>query len=348
MTKKLKLIGVGAFVMAIAGVLWWFAHRGGNDDLLVLYGNVDLRTVDLPFYGSERIAVVTAQEGDRVHGGEVLARLDTSRLIPQLERAQAEVEAQRAVVERLHHGSRPEEIQQARANFEQARADAFNAKLEYGRQKVLLDNSATSKEAFDNAKTAAKIADDKAELNRKALELAIKGPRKEDIEQAEAQLRASEAQLALLRQQVADSELVAPLNAVVRSRLMEPGEMASPLTPVFSLAITDPKWIRAYVSETELGLVHPGMNAKILVDSFPNRVFSGWIGFVSPIAEFTPKTVETTELRPSLVYEVRVFVTDSQDDLRLGMPATVQVPLHQRTPEAPHTQPPMQVPGLQR
>jgi len=109
--------------------------------------------------------------------------------------------------------------------------------------------------------------------------------------------------------------------------------MASPQKPVFSLAITDPKWVRAYVSEPDLGQVHPGMAASAAVDSFPERRFDGWVGFISPVAEFTPKTVQTEELRTSLVYEVRVFVKDPSDVLRLGLPATVYLPLGQREPQ---------------
>ncbi len=149
------------------------------------------------------------------------------------------------------------------------------------------------------------------------------GPRKEDIAENEARLRANEAQAALLHQQLADSQLMAPMDAVVRTRIMEPGEMASPQSPVFSLAITDPKWVRAYVSETDLGKLNYGMSAAVSVDSFPKRRFDGWIGFISPVAEFTPKAVQTEELRTSLVYEVRVFVKDPGDQLRLGMPASV-------------------------
>src|SRR5581483_5299059 len=106
---------------------------------------------------------------------------------------------------------------------------------------------------------------------------------------------------------------------------MEPGEMASPQRAVLSLAITDPKWVRVYVPEPDLGRVRPGLSAGVNVDAFPHRVFSGWIGFISPVAEFTPKEVQTEALRPSLVYEVRVFVHDTADVLRLGMPATVTV-----------------------
>jgi HlyD family secretion protein len=192
-----------------------------------------------------------------------------------------------------------------------------------------------SQEEFDNAKAAWETAQAKLVVNQKTLDLAVAGPRKEDVAQAEAQLRANEAQLALLRQQLKDAELFAPTEAVVRTRLMEPGEMASPQRPVFSLAITDPKWVRAYVSGPDLGKVRPGMTASVTVDSFPDRRFEGWVGFLSPVAEFTPKTVQTEELRTSLVYEVRVFVKDLQDELRLGMPATVHLPLDQRAAQAP-------------
>jgi HlyD family secretion protein len=111
--------------------------------------------------------------------------------------------------------------------------------------------------------------------------------------------------------------------------------MASPQRPVFNLAITDPKWIRAYVSEVDLGKLHPGMKASISADSFPGRTFSGWVGFISPVAEFTPKAVETEELRPSLEYEVRVFVQDPRDEMRLGMPATVKLALNQPAQSPP-------------
>jgi HlyD family secretion protein len=113
---------------------------------------------------------------------------------------------------------------------------------------------------------------------------------------------------------------------------MEPGEMASPQKPVFSLAVVDPKWVRAYVAEPDLGRLHTGMIASIGVDSFPGRRFDGWVGFVSPVAEFTPKTVETEELRTSLVYEVRVFVKDPDDQLHLGSPATVYLPTNAGEP----------------
>jgi HlyD family secretion protein len=313
---------------AAAAWAWWPREPTENRQL-VLYGNVDLRQVDLPFNNSERIVAVLVQEGDRVKRGQLLARLDTSRLAPEVDQVQAVVDAQRQVVLRLHNGSRPEEIAQARANLDSAKADVANAQQHYERFNKLMELSpgAVSQDQLESAKSALDAAKGRQLASQKALDLEVLGPRQEDIAQAEAQLRRDEAQLALMRQELADAQLFAPADAVVRTRLMEPGEMSSPIKPVFSLAITDPKWVRAYVTETDLGKLHPDMAAKVAVDSFPGRRFEGWVGFISPMAEFTPKDVETPELRTSLVYEVRVFVKDPTDELRLGTPATVYLPL---------------------
>jgi HlyD family secretion protein len=372
-----------ALAATAGGAWWWVIERKSAPAAFALYGNVDLRQVQLAFNNSERIASVLAEEGERLRGGQVVAKLDTSRLEPQVAQAQARVnaqrqvveklhhgnrpqeiaqaraqsEAQRAVVEKLHNGSRPEEIGQARANVEAARAEAVNARRRYERLKKLsavrladqTQVQAVSQEEVDDAQAALDEADAKltasqkslelvligprreeiaeAEarlaLNKKALELWIVGPREEDIAEAEAQLRADEAQLAFVKQQLADTELKVPADAVVRARLLEPGEMSSPQRPVYSLAITNPKWVRVYVSETDLGKVRPGMPGSVAIDSFPGRRFEGWVGFISHVAEFTPKAVQTEELRTSLVFEVRVFVKDPSDELPLGMPATV-------------------------
>ena len=331
MSKILKITVVMILVLAgiaAAGSTWWLTSGSEPARDLMLYGNVDLRQVALAFNNSERIAAVLVQEGDRVQCGQVLARLDGSRLEPQVAQAEARVAARRHAVERLHNGSRPEEIAQARANVASAKADATNARGQYERLKILAHNSAgrgVSQQDLDNAKAALDVAEAKLAVNQKVLDLAIVGARKEDIGQAEAELRADEAQLAFLRQALADIQLVAPIDAVVRTRLMEPGEMASPQKSVFLLAITDPKWVRAYVAEPDLGKLHTGMTASVVVDSFPDRRFEGWVGFISPVAEFTPKTVQTEELRTSLVYEVRVFVKDPSDQLHLGSPTTVHL-----------------------
>lgn len=327
---KKRIIPIALVALAVLGLAWWLTHRRAASNELVLYGNIDLREVDLAFNDSQRVVSVLVREGDTVRKGQVLAELDTSRLQPQLAQAQAQAAAQRAVVARLHHGSRPEEIAQARANLMLAQADARQAHDNYQRLEAVFSSSsgrAVSRQEVDDAKAQADVSDAKVAVNRKALQLSLIGPRQEDIAQAEAMLDSEEAQAALLKQELADAQLRAPLDAVVRSRIAEPGDMASPQKTALSLAITDPKWVRAYVSETDLGHVHPGMPATVTVDAFAGRAFSGWVGFISPVAEFTPKTVQTPDLRTSLVYEIRVFVKDPRDELRLGMPATVHLPL---------------------
>ena len=319
-------------IIVIGAVLWWWLDRQQSPTELRLYGNVDLRQIELPFNGNERISAVLVQEGDHVTQGQLLAHLDTSRLAPQVAKAEADLAAQAQTVDRLHHGNRPEEIAQARANLDAAAADAENARAQFARLRALSDSSsgrAVSRQDMDTAKAALDTTEARVAVNRKALALELAGPRKEDVAQGEAQLRADLAQLALVQQQLKDADLLAPLNAVVRSRIVEPGEIASPQKSAFTLAITDPKWVRVYVAETDLGSVREGLSASVTVDAFSGRRFSGWVGFISPVAEFTPKSVETTELRSSLVYEVRVFVRDPGDDLRLGMPATVHLPLRQ-------------------
>jgi HlyD family secretion protein len=332
-TRPVVLIAGGIIIVIVtAAALWWTLGRHRERTELALYGNVDLRQVELPFNGSERIAAVLVQEGDRVKQGQLLARLETGRLAPQVAKAEADVAVQQQAVDRLHHGNRPEEISQARANLQAAAADAANARAQYQRLHSLSDSSsgkAVSRQDMDAAKAALDNADARLAVNQKALALQLAGPRQEDVAQGEAQLRAYQAQLALLQQQLRDADLLAPLDAVVRSRIVEPGEIASPQKSAFTLAIIDPKWVRAYVGEPDLGSVHEGLSAAVTVDAFNDRRFPGWVGFISPVAEFTPKSVETTELRSSLVYEIRVFVKDPGDELRLGMPATVHLPLRQ-------------------
>ena len=326
MRRLILIIGTVSIVVVAGCVVYLLAQQKRVDRGLVLHGNIDLRQVELSFNGNERIAEVLVQEGDCVKRGQVLARLTTSRLQPQVDQAVAQVDAQRHAVERLHNGSRPEEIAESRANVQSAEADLANARQQSKRLKGLAEKSAgeaVSQQELDAAQAKLDMSDAALAVNRNALELAVAGPRKEDIAQAEAQLRIQEAGLAFLRVQLADAELLAPVDAVVRTRIMEPGEMASPQRAVFMLAIVDPKWVRAYVSETSLGKVHPAARASVMVDSFPERRFEGWVGYISSVAEFTPKNVETEELRSNLVYEVRVWVQDPSDELRLGMPATV-------------------------
>ena len=328
--KPLVVVAVVVVLLFIAGLVWWHGRGNGATTELVLYGNVDIRQVSLAFDGSGRVAALRAEEGDSVKAGTVLAVLDTRTLALQAEQAQAQIDVQRQNLLRLRNGARPQEIAQARSRLAEAQADAARAERELAR---LQDIAATtqgrgvSEQDLDRARTSVQVARARVADQREATRLTELGPRAEELSGAAAQLRVSQAQLALLQYQISQGELKAPVDGVVRSRLLEPGDMATPQRPVFALALTEPKWVRVYVSETDLGKVKPGMAARVTTDSHPDRPLEGKVGYISSVAEFTPKSVQTEELRTSLVYEVRVVVDDSGNVLRLGQPATVRIAL---------------------
>ncbi|MDR2871523.1 MAG: efflux RND transporter periplasmic adaptor subunit [Xanthomonadaceae bacterium] len=328
MRKKLIIAIV---VSLLAGAAFWkfFAASSKRDNDLVLYGNVDIRQISLAFTQSERVTRMDVEEGDLVKVGQVLAALDTRALNLQIAKVQAQVDAQEQALLRLHNGSRPEEIAQARAQTESARAQADLAGLQLQRLRGIRaaagGGRAISQQELDDADSQARVTRAQWEDRRKALRLAEIGPRPEDIAQAESQLQAAHADLELLRHYLSEAELKAPQDATVRARLLEPGDMASPQRPAYTLAITDPKWIRAYVNGPDLGRIRPGMPARVTTDSHPDQPIGGQIGYISSVAEFTPKTVQTEDLRTRLVYEIRVWVRDPDNRLRLGMPATVRI-----------------------
>ena len=318
-------------VVAVAVYAGWHYSQGDSAaDELKLYGNVDIRQVSLAFTLSERVESVLVEEGESVEAGQIVARLDRQHLELQLARVKASMEAQRQQVEKLKNCSRPEEIAQAQARYQGAQAELELAQNQLKRLqevKRLTDGQGVSAQDLDNAQARLRAARAQVDGRAESLQLVRKGPRDEDVAAAQAQLATLQADQALLEHQLRQSELVAPMAARVRARLLEPGDIASPQRPVLTLALNDPKWVRVYVSEPDLGYLKPGMEVAVYTDTFPDQPIAGQIGYISSVAEFTPKNVQTESLRTALVYEVRVRVTDSENRLRLGMPATVRVAL---------------------
>ncbi|MCO6435528.1 MAG: efflux RND transporter periplasmic adaptor subunit [Phycisphaerae bacterium] len=327
----MKLIGIILLVVlaaagGAAGYALWLEYQTPEvEGAVTLYGNVEIREADLAFNGEEHIAEVLVEEGDRVEKGQILARLQTDRLEDEIARANSQIDAQSEVLRRLENGTRPQEIEQARARVASGEARVENAQRVVDRLRESAQSGASSQQDLDDA--LARLAVERSELNvrREELDLALEGPRKEDIAEARAHLAAAKADLSLLQDRLDDTTLRAPAVGVIQSRILEPGEFAAPSRPVFSLALIDPKWVRAYVPQPDLGKIQQGMKAHVMSDSFPDQMFEGWVGFISPKAEFTPKSVQTEDLRTRLVYEVRVYVNDTENRLRLGQPVTVHI-----------------------
>jgi HlyD family secretion protein len=327
-------VSVLAVLGAIGAGLWlWQTHRdtaSGNE--LILFGNVDIRQVDLAINGSERISELRVQEGDRIQKGQLLAKLETERFELAVESAAAKVENQKQIVSRLEAGTRPEEIRKAEADVVAAEAVLHDAEKTYDRIAALVPQQAASVQDMDDARAAVKSARARLNALTAVLELERAGPRKEDIAAAKALLKRYEAELALARYNLKVASLHAPSDGIVRNRILEVGDMASPQKPVYTIALVDPLWIRAYIPEPDIGKIREGMTAEVTTDSYPDKRYDGWIGYISPTAEFTPKPVQTPEVRTRLVYQIRVFVRNPENELRLGMPATVRIKLNQPIP----------------
>ena len=311
----------------IIGGIYLVQKKPANPNQITLYGNIDIRQSALAFNSNGRVTELKVQEGDMVKKGDILGQLDTESLILNINKAKADIEGQKQVFLRLKNGSRPEDIAKGKAAVAAAQAEVERASRQLNRLNTLQATGAISQQELDAEKAIYKQAQAQLNSQKKNLQLLQIGPRQEEIAQAKAAVQSTEATLALLEYQLKESTLLAPIDGVVRARLLEVGDMASPQKPVFTLAIVNPKWVKAYISEPDLGKIRQGMMVQVMIDSAPNKPIEGKIGYISSVAEFTPKTVQTEELRTSLVYEIRVQVEDKQDQLRLGMPATIHISL---------------------
>ncbi len=329
-----KIFAVILLVLIAGGAFFYSNHaekvQAERSTSLKLFGNVDVREVTLAFRQSDRISEIFVEEGDLVKQGQLLARLDSRELQLTAEKAHSQIKIQEAVLLRLKNGTRPEDLAKIQAQVDAAEKILLDARQHYERiQKVYdeTDGSAITRDELTSARLNYENKLAQLEQAQQSLNLAQSGTRYEEIIEAEAQLKNFQDELARLEFLLTQYELFSPTNGVIRSKLLEVGDMASPSTPLFKISLNEKKWIRAYVNETDLGKVFEGQTAKISIDSYPNEEISGQIGYISSTAEFTPKTVQTDELRTSLVYEIRVYVDDPKNILRLGMPATVEIDL---------------------
>lgn len=326
MNKKIIAGAVVVALIIVALAFWLMGRHDGDKSLLKLHGNVDIRQVSLAFEDSGRISTLTVDEGDRVRAGQVIATLDTRALKIQEQQALAQLDAQKQTVREQQAGARPEELDQARAQLSSAQAQLQKAAEDISRiQRISASTGGkgVSKQELDTARSNLRIAQASVKERQASLTLMEKGVRSEQREASVAQVRATEAQLALMQYHLSQAELRAPVDAIVRARLQEPGDMTGPQKAVYTLALSQPKWVRVWLNESDLGRVKSGMAAKVFTDSFPDKPVTGTVGFISSVAEFTPKSVQTEDLRTNLVFEVRIVVDDQDNVLRMGQPATV-------------------------
>ena len=276
---KKRIIAI--LLLLIIGIgLYFITHQNKNSDELTLYGNIEIRQVDLSFQVSGQIEKMLKEEGDKVQKGELLASLDARDYNANLAKAQADVERTLALKKESE--------------------DKFN------RQAPLTVDNTLSKQDYDTL-------------------LNTKNKAKADYDMALASKDFAQNQLDY-------TKIYAPDEGTITVRVQEPGATVNKGQIVYTISKTTPVWIRAYVNETDLGNIKYGQKAKVYTDSTnpktgKKRFYNGYIGYISPVAEFTPKTVQSTDIRTDLVYRIRVYIDDVDDYLRQGMPTTIKIDL---------------------
>jgi HlyD family secretion protein len=324
-----KKIIIPVVLLAAAGTAVWYftsSRKTEADGALVASGTVEATDAQLGFQTPGRLISIAPREGDRVTAGQELARLERSELEARHEQAEAQVQAARAALAELDQGARQEEIAQARAALAAASDRRADAERDLDRTRRLFDGGAVSREALDKAQTALDVIRNQQTQASEQLRLLQAGPREERKDAARAQIAQAEAAVRGVEATLGNTVLTAPFDGVVTVRHREPGEIVPAGSPVLTVMDPASRYVRIYIPENRVGAVRLGTRATISADTYPGKTYPGEVSFIASEAEFTPKSVQTTEERVRLVYEVKVRVTgDPKFDLKPGLPADVRL-----------------------
>lgn len=318
--KRLRGATLLAIVVLVPGCRWpW---RGDETrQPITLSGTVDAHEVDVAFQAPGRIRALSTDEGRTVQAGDIVAQLDDADLVLAAQRATAQAAAADHALASLRAGARPQELRAAQAALAQAQADRHYADQQVRRTRDLIEREFVSHDQLDRVQSAADAAAARVDQARASLSLLQAGARQQDLARAAAEADAASAAAGEARRALGYARLVSPSAGVVSVRLAESGQVVAVGQPVLRIAELQRPWVRAFLPEQDVARVHLGDAVDVRVDGRPDKVWRGRLSFVSPQAEFTPKTVETKALRVDLVYRVTVDVDDAGGDLKIGMPA---------------------------
>ena len=335
----MKRLIFGVLILAVISASFYYfvlRNRERDDSFIKISGNIEATEVNVGFKISGRVLSLLLEEGDWVEKGKVIATLDDEDLRHRLDLARASLKAAQARLDKLKAGSRPEELREAEAALHQAEFDLENKQNHYERMKALFNRGVIPKETLDNAEAGFKIS--RASLARAQENYALvkEGPRKEDIEDAKAQVEQARASLRVAETQLGYTVLSSPLSAVVLVKSAEMGEVVNPGTTILTLADIGHVWLKGYIPETDLGRVKWGQEVVVTTDLHPRKEYRGKISFISSQAEFTPKQIQTEKERVTLVYRIKVDLSNMDRELKPGMPADGKILLSSFTPDKPN------------
>lgn len=290
------------------------------------YGNVDVRTVSLGFRVSGKIKKIHFEEGEKVKKRDVIASLDDALYEEYVKQINAQIEVQKAKIQKLEKGYRKEEIAKAKATLLGKEVALKKAKTDLNRQKKLLSSNSTSQQNYDDINAVYENANALYLYAKSSLDLLNNGYEKEDILASKAQLDYLISQKNQHEINLKDTKIYAPSNGTLLTRVHEIGSIVNSSQVVVEMAKDDQYWVRSYMSEKYLGIIKQGMKALVYTDSKHGKAYEGVVSFISPLAEFTPKSVQTEELRTDLVYRFRIILKEHDDMIRQGMPVTITFP----------------------
>lgn len=277
-SRNQVLIILVLLIVIFIGIRIYHNHNKPNPNELELFGNIEIRQVDLSFRVEGKIAKMLVEEGDAVKKGELLGYLEDTNYKSTYEKNIADIKALKSI--------------------------SANAQSQYERNIPLCADGTTSKLECDSLRNSR----DSSKASLDSLIAASKGAKKN----------------------LEDAKLYAPDDGIIMTRIQEPGAVVEPSNPIYTMAKSRPVWVRAYIPETNLANIKYGMKATVSTDTInpetgKPREYVGQVGYISPVAEFTPKTVQTEDLRTDLVYRIRVYIYDIDEYLRQGMPVTVVI-----------------------
>jgi HlyD family secretion protein len=272
-----------------------------------------------------RIVSLPVEEGSTVKAGDLLARLDDADYQQQVRIDEAMLHTRDRELQLAEAGNRAQDIRAGEQTVADAKADLELKRADLDRYTALYKRDAISAQTRDQADTAFRRAQAVYERAQQNLSETREGTRKEQIAVSRATLHAAQQSLGLSKVRLDYTVLAAPVTGVVTVRQAELGEYVVPGTPVVTVADLDHLWVRAYVAETDMGRVRYGQQVSVRTDTYPGKSYKGTVAFISPEAEFTPKTVQTNKERVALVYRIKVDVENPNHELKPGMPADVNI-----------------------
>ena len=294
---------------------------------LTLSGNIETHESLVSFKAQGRIVELPIEEGQQVEQGALLARIDDADLRQRVRVGQAALGVSQSNLALLMAGTRHQEVKAAEQSMMEAQADLEQKKIDSERAQKLFAKDEVSAQERDQAATALKRAEAVYQVAQQRHNEAVEGSRKEELAIARANINESSANLGLSQVNLSYTVLRAPSAGVITVRQAELGEVVSPGSPVVTLSDLDHIWLRAYIDETDLGRIHWGQEATITTDTYPGKQYHGRISFISSTAEFTPKSVQTTKERVTLVYRIKIDIDNYNHELKPGMPADAHINL---------------------